>query len=362
MNLKKIFNNKKIIITGHTGFKGSWLSIWLKKLGVELVGFSKDIPTKPSLFEIAKVSEGMTSITGNIEDFTVIQKVLKENKPEIVIHMAAQSLVRKSYEEPINTFATNVMGTVNLLQAVKTTGSTLVLINITSDKCYENKGTEKAFSENSPMGGYDPYSSSKGCAELVTSSFRNSFFNLKEFERHGCSLSSVRSGNVIGGGDWAKDRLIPDIMNSISKRIPTQIRNTRSIRPWQFVLEPLFGYLILAQRMWEEGKEFSEPWNFGPDETDCKSVKWILEKISKELDDGFSWKEDTRDNPHEAEMLKLDCNKAKKRLGWKTKLDVNETIEWTVNWYKEYFKNSDMKQYTENRWFPQEHQPAPWEQ
>ena len=343
------WKNKKVLLTGHTGFKGSWLSIWLKKLGVELVGFSKDIPTKPSLFEIAKVSEGMTSITGNIEDFTAIQKVLKENKPEIVIHMAAQSLVRKSYEEPINTFATNVMGTVNLLQAVKTTGSTLVLINITSDKCYENKGTEKAFSENSPMGGYDPYSSSKGCAELVTSAFRDSFFNTKEFECHGLSLSSVRSGNVIGGGDWAKDRLIPDIMNSISKRIPTQIRNTRSIRPWQFVLEPLFGYLILAQRMWEEGKEFSEPWNFGPDETDCKSVKWILEKISKELDDGFSWKEDTRDNPHEAEMLKLDCNKAKKRLGWKTKLDVNETIEWTVNWYKEYFKNSDMKEYTENQ-------------
>ena len=343
------WENKKVLLTGHTGFKGSWLSIWLKKLGVELVGFSKDIPTKPSLFEIAKVSEGMTSITGNIEDFTTIQKVLKENKPEIVIHMAAQSLVRKSYEEPINTFATNVMGTVNLLQAVKTTGSTLVLINITSDKCYENKGTEKAFSENSPMGGYDPYSSSKGCAELVTSAFRDSFFNLKEFDQHGCSLSSVRSGNVIGGGDWAKDRLIPDIMNSISKRIPTQIRNTRSIRPWQFVLEPLFGYLILAQRMWEEGKEFSEPWNFGPDETDCKSVKWILEKISKELDDRFSWKEDTRDNPHEAEMLKLDCNKAKKRLGWKTKLDVNETIEWTVNWYKEYFKNSDMKEYTENQ-------------
>ena len=343
------WKNKKVLLTGHTGFKGSWLSIWLKKLGVELVGFSKDIPTKPSLFEIAKVSEGMTSITGNIEDFTAIQKVLKENKPEIVIHMAAQSLVRKSYEEPINTFATNVMGTVNLLQAVKTTGNTLVLINITSDKCYENKGTEKAFSENSPMGGYDPYSSSKGCAELVTSSFRDSFFNLKEFERHGCSLSSVRSGNVIGGGDWAKDRLIPDIMNSISKRIPTQIRNTRSIRPWQFVLEPLFGYLILAQRMWEEGKEFSEPWNFGPDETDCKSVKWILEKISKEWNDGFSWKEDTKDNPHEAEMLKLDCTKAKKRLGWKTKLDVTETIEWTVNWYKEYFKNSDMKEYTENQ-------------
>ena len=343
------WKNKKVLLTGHTGFKGSWLSIWLKKLGAELVGFSKDIPTKPSLFEVAKVSEGMISITGNIEDFTAVQKIVKENKPEIVIHMAAQSLVRKSYDEPVKTFATNVMGTVNLLQAVKTTGNTRVLINITSDKCYENKGIEKTFSENSPMGGYDPYSSSKGCAELVTSSFRDSFFNLKEFERHRFSLSSVRSGNVIGGGDWAKDRLIPDIVNGISKRTPTQIRNIKSVRPWQFVLEPLFGYLLLAQRMWKDGKEFSEPWNFGPDEKDCKSVKWILEKISTEWDDGFSWKEDTRKNPHEAEMLKLDCNKAKKRLGWKTKLDVNETIEWTINWYKEYFKNSDMKKYTEDQ-------------
>jgi len=343
------WKNKKVLLTGHTGFKGSWLSIWLKKLGVELVGFSKDIPTKPSLFEVAKVSEGMISITGNIEDFAMIQKVVKENKPEIVIHMAAQSLVRKSYEEPITTFATNVMGTVNLLQAIKTAGSTRVLINVTSDKCYENKGTEKAFSENSPMGGYDPYSSSKGCAELVTSAFRDSFFNPKEFERHRLSLSSVRSGNVIGGGDWAKDRLIPDIVNGVSKRTPIQIRNIKSVRPWQFVLEPLFGYLLLAQRMWKEGKEFSEPWNFGPDETDCISVKGILEKISTEWDDGFSWKEDTRDNAHEAVMLKLDCTKAKKRLGWNTKLDVNETIEWTVNWYKEYFKKSDMKKYTENQ-------------
>ena len=349
MMFENCFSNKKVLITGNTGFKGSWLSIWLKKLGVELIGFSKDIPTKPSIFELAKVSEGMTSIIGDINDFSLIQKVIEKNKPEIVIHMAAQSLVRRSYENPIETFATNVMGTANLLQSINTTRNTKVVINVTSDKCYENSGAETIFSEDSPMGGYDPYSSSKGCAELVTSAFRDSFFNLKEFDTHGCSLSSVRSGNVIGGGDWAKDRLIPDIMNSISKRIPTQIRNTRSIRPWQFVLEPLFGYLILAQRMWEEGKEFSEPWNFGPDETDCKSVKWKLEKISKEWDDGFSWKEDTRDNPHEAEMLKLDCNKAKKRLGWKTKLDVNETIEWTVNWYKEYFKNSDMKEYTENQ-------------
>ena len=310
------WKNKKVLLTGHTGFKGSWLSIWLKKLGVELIGFSKDVPTEPSLFELANVSKGMISIIDDITDFSSIKKTVQENQPDIIIHMAAQSLVRKSYENPIETFSTNIMGTVNLLESIKHSKKTRVVINVTSDKCYENIGSEKIFSENSPMGGYDPYS---------------------------------RAGNVIGGGDWAKDRLIPDIIDSIAKEIPTQIRNTESVRPWQFVLEPLDGYLLLGEKMWDEGHKFSEAWNFGPDEKDCKSVRWILEKISAELDDGFSWKEDARANPHEAVMLKLDCTKAKKRLGWNTKLDVNETIEWTVNWYKEYFKKSDMKKYTENQ-------------
>ena len=343
------WKNKKILLTGHTGFKGSWLSIWLKKLGVELIGFSKDIPTKPSIFELAKVSEGMTSIIGDINDFSLIQKVIEKNKPEIVIHMAAQSLVRRSYENPIETFATNVMGTANLLQSINTTRNTKVVINVTSDKCYENSGAETIFSEDSPMGGYDPYSSSKGCAELVTSSFRNSFFNAKEFDDHKLSLSTVRAGNVIGGGDWAKDRLIPDIINSISNRTPVRIRNIKSIRPWQFVLEPIHGYLLLVEKMWNNGKNFSESWNFGPEESECKSVEWILKKISEECDDKFSWEYDIENNPHEAKILKLDCTKAKKRLGWNTKLNTDEAIKWTINWYQEYFKRSDMKACTENQ-------------
>ena len=343
------WKNKKILLTGHTGFKGSWLSIWLKKLGVELIGFSKDIPTKPSIFELAKVSEGMTSIIGDINDFSLIQKVIEKNKPEIVIHMAAQLLVRRSYENPIETFATNVMGTANLLQSINATRNTKVVINVTSDKCYENSGAETIFSEDSPMGGYDPYSSSKGCAELVTSSFRNSFFNLKEFDDHKLSLSTVRAGNVIGGGDWAKDRLIPDIINSISNRTPVRIRNIKSIRPWQFVLEPIHGYLLLVEKMWNNGRNFSESWNFGPEESECESVEWILKKISDECDDKFSWEYDIENNPHEAKILKLDCTKAKKRLGWNTKLNTDEAIKWTINWYQEYFKRSDMKACTENQ-------------
>ena len=343
------WKNKKVLLTGHTGFKGSWLSIWLKKLGVELIGFSKDIPTEPSLFELAKVSENMKSITGDIRNFSVIQRIIQENQPEIIIHMAAQSLVRESYENPINTFSTNIMGTVNLLESLKESKKTQVVINVTSDKCYENNNLGNSFSENSPMGGYDPYSSSKGCSELITSAFRNSFYNLKEFDSHKLSLSTVRAGNVIGGGDWAKDRLIPDIIKNISKGIPTQIRNTKSIRPWQFVLEPLNGYLLLAEKMWEKGNEFSEPWNFGPDNEGCKSVKWILEKISEDLKNKFVWEENNEKNLHEASILKLDSNKAKKRLGWKTKLNINETLEWTISWYKEFLKNSNMKKYTEDQ-------------
>jgi CDP-glucose 4,6-dehydratase len=343
------WKNKKVLLTGHTGFKGSWLSIWLKKLGVELIGFSKDIPTEPSLFELAKVSEDMTSIIGDIRDFSVIQKIIQENQPEIIIHMAAQALVRKSYEDPLNTFSTNIMGTANLLESLKQSKKTRVVINVTSDKCYKNNGEENIFSENSPMGGYDPYSSSKGCSELITSAFKNSFYNSKEFDLHKLSLSTVRAGNVIGGGDWAKDRLIPDIINSIIKKIPTQIRNTESVRPWQFVLEPLQGYLILAEKMWKEGNEFSGAWNFGPDNEGCKSVKWILEKISKNFDNTWTWENDAKKNPHEASILKLDCNKAKKRLNWKTKLGIDETLEWTINWYKEFLKNSNMKKYTENQ-------------
>ena len=343
------WKNKKVLLTGHTGFKGSWLSIWLKKMEVELIGFSKDIPTEPSLFELADVSKDMTSVMGDIRDFSSIQKAIQENQPDIIIHMAAQALVRESYNNPLETFSTNIMGTANVLEAVKNSKKTRVVINVTSDKCYENNSEKKSFSENSPMGGFDPYSSSKGCSELITSAFRNSFYNLEEFDLHKTSLSTVRAGNVIGGGDWAKDRLVPDIINNIQKNESTKIRNTKAIRPWQFVLEPLSGYLLLAEKMWEEGNEFSQAWNFGPNDEDCKSVRWILEKISKEWNDKFLWEDDTGENPHEASILKLNCEKAKKRLGWESKLNIDQALEWTVNWYKEFFKNSNMKKYTEEQ-------------
>jgi len=343
------WKDKKVLLTGHTGFKGSWLSIWLKKMEVELIGFSKNIPTEPSLFKLADVSKDMTSVMGDIRDFPSIQKIIQENQPDIIIHMAAQALVRESYNNPLETFSTNIMGTANVLEAVKNSKKTRVVINVTSDKCYENNSEQKSFSEDSPMGGFDPYSSSKGCSELITSAFRNSFYNLEEFNSHKLSLSTVRAGNVIGGGDWAKDRLVPDIINNIQKNESTKIRNTKAIRPWQFVLEPLSGYLLLAEKMWEEGNKFSQAWNFGPNDKDCKSVKWILEKISREWDDKVLWEDDTGENPHEASILKLDCEKAKNRLGWESKLNIDQVLEWTVNWYKEFLKNTNMKKYTEEQ-------------
>ena len=348
MNLN-FWKNKKVLLTGHTGFKGGWLSTWLKKLGAELIGISKDTPTVPSLFELAQVSQKMVSITGDINEIDDLEKIVSKYKPEIVIHMAAQSLVRKSYESPIDTFTTNVIGTANLLEVVKRIGGTRVFINVTSDKCYANTNQVNGFSEDSPMGGYDPYSSSKGCAELVTSAYRSSFFNPKEFECHKLSLSSVRAGNVIGGGDWSNDRLIPDIIRGISKNKSVDIRNLNSIRPWQFVLDALNGYLILAEKMWNNGKEFSEPWNFGPNENDCKTVEWVLENMSTKWNNMFTWTNDSKNNPHEDKILKLDCTKSHKRLGWNTKLNADETIQWTIDWYKEFFNKSNMKDVTENQ-------------
>jgi CDP-glucose 4,6-dehydratase len=343
------WKNKKVLLTGHTGFKGSWLSIWLKKLGVELIGFSKDIPTEPSLFELAKVSEDMKSIIGDIRDFSVIQKIIQENQPEIIIHMAAQALVRKSYEDPIDTFSTNIMGTVNLLESLKQSKKTRVVINVTSDKCYENKGIKEKFSENSPMGGYDPYSNSKACSELVTSSYRDSFFNPKEYQKHGVSLATCRAGNVIGGGDWSKDRLIPDIMRGILNNEIIKIRNPNAIRPWQHVLDPLNGYLTLAEKMWSAGNKFSEGWNFGPLEEDEKSVIWIAKKLTKQWSNGIKWSIEDNINPHEENSLRLNCIKANSRLGWISKLNLEQGLEWVVEWYKQYKQNNNMKKITEQQ-------------
>jgi len=343
------WKNKKVLLTGHTGFKGSWLSIWLKKLEVELIGFSKDIPTKPSLFELAKVSEDMVSIMGDIRNFSIIQKIIQEHQPDIIIHMAAQPLVRKSYEDPLETFSTNIMGTANVLESIKTSEKTRVMINVTSDKCYKNTGTKEKFSESSPMGGYDPYSNSKACSELITSSYRDSFFNPKEYQKHGMSVATCRAGNVIGGGDWNKDRLIPDIMRGIINNEIIKIRNPNAIRPWQHVLDPLNGYLTLAEKMWSAGNEFSEAWNFGPTEEGEKSVKWITEKLTKQWSNHIKWDIDNDINPHEENSLRLNCMKANSRLSWRSKLNLEQGLDWVLEWYKQYKENNDMKKITEQQ-------------
>lgn len=346
---KEFWNNKIVLLTGHTGFKGSWLSLWLQKLNTNVIGFSKSIPTNPSLFELAAVEDGMTSIIGNVCDYDKLEETIREYKPEIVIHMAAQAILRESYDNPIETYATNVMGTVNLFESIRKTGNVRVILNITTDKCYEPNNLSKGYQETDRLGGYDPYSNSKACSELVTSSFRDSFFNPKEYQKHGTSLASCRAGNVIGGGDWGKDRLIPDIMRGISSDKIIKIRNPNSTRPWQYVLDPLNGYLTLVEKLWSSGSEFSEGWNFGPLENDEKPVKWIVEKIIKLWSKDIKWEICNDSNLHEESYLRLNCIKANSRLDWMPKLNLEQGLEWITEWYKQYEQGNNMKDITEQQ-------------
>jgi len=345
----EFWKGKSVFLTGHTGFKGSWLSLVLQKLGVKLVGFSKSIPTKPSLFELAKVEEGMISIFGDVRDQKFLEKTIREHKPEIIIHMAAQAILRNSYKDPVETYGTNVMGTVNLLESVRKVSGTKAVLNITSDKCYENTGSSNSYKEEDSMGGFDPYSNSKGCAELVTSSYRNSFFNSSEFEKHGIALASARAGNVIGGGDWGQDRLIPDIIRGIIDRTKIKIRYPNAIRPWQYIMDPINGYLMLIEKLWSKGDSFNEGWNFGPSNNDNKSVKWIVEKLSKQWEREINWDLDDAQNPHEENYLSLDCSKARTKLDWMPKIDLEKALSWTTDWYKNYEQNNDMRQFTEQQ-------------
>lgn len=334
---------KSVFLTGHTGFKGGWLSLWLQSMGANVTGYALAPPTTPSLFEMAKVGEGMRSIIGDIRNIESLRLAMLEAKPDIVIHMAAQALVRYSYIAPVETYSTNVMGTVNLLEVVRGTPSVKAVVNVTSDKCYENREWDWGYRENEAMGGFDPYSNSKGCAELVTAAYRNSYFHADKYQEHGVALASGRAGNVIGGGDWAEDRLIPDVMRAIAQGKPVSIRNPHSIRPWQHVLEPLSGYLLLAQNLYEHGPEFAEGWNFGPSDDDAKPVSWILEQLIKLWGEGASWSLDGGDHPHEAHYLKLDCSKAKVRLAWYPKWHLEEALEKIVDWQKSYQCGLDMK-------------------
>jgi CDP-glucose 4,6-dehydratase len=340
------WKGKRVLMTGHTGFKGSWLSLWLQSMGAQVVGYALAPPTNPSLFEVAEVGKGMISIIGDIRDLEHLRKVFTEHQPEIVIHMAAQPLVRYSYIEPVETYSTNVMGTVNLLEAVRSAGCVKAVVNVTTDKCYENREWAWGYRENEAMGGYDPYSSSKGCAELVTAAYRNSYFHPEKYQMHGVAIASGRAGNVIGGGDWAEDRLIPDIMRAITEGRPVRIRNPHAIRPWQHVLEPLSGYLVLAQRLYQEGGAYAEGWNFGPNDEDAKPVQWIVEKLTQSWGEGASWVLDAGDHPHEAHYLKLDCSKAKARLDWHPRWHLEDALGAIVDWHRAYRNGEEMQSQT----------------
>lgn len=342
--MNRVFwKDRKVLITGHTGFKGSWLSLWLQALGAKVIGYSLPPPTNPSLFEITKVSNGTTSIIGDVRDLANLKAIISKQQPEIIIHMAAQSLVRDSYINPVETYSANVMGTVNVLESVRQSDSAKVVIIVTSDKCYENKEWIWAYRENEPLGGHDPYSSSKACAELVTSAYRSSFF----LKSDSPSVASVRAGNVIGGGDWANDRLIPDIIRAFIKNIPVTIRMPYAIRPWQYVLEPLRGYLCLAEKLWTEGKKFEGAWNFGPDDNEGKPVSWMVEMLCKLWGNGASWELDSKAQSFEATSLRLDSAKAKKLLGWQSAMDLPLSLKWIAEWYTAFHEKQDMRVYSE---------------
>ncbi|MBC7620515.1 MAG: CDP-glucose 4,6-dehydratase [Candidatus Saccharibacteria bacterium] len=333
------WHGKRVFLTGHTGFKGSWLSLWLQSLGAQVHGLALEPPTSPNLFTVAHVAAGMASHTiGDIRDLATVQRAMQAAQPDIVIHMAAQPLVRLSYAEPVETYATNVMGTVHVLEAARCTPNVKAIVVVTTDKCYENKEWAWGYRENEPMGGHDPYSNSKGCAELVTSAYRNSFL-----QSSGISVASARAGNVIGGGDWAADRLVPDILRAFEQNQPVTIRNPHSTRPWQHVLEPLSGYLTLAQRLYTHGQSFAEGWNFGPQDDDAKPVQWIVEHMVKSWGYGASWQQDGGTHPHEANYLKLDISKAKARLGWQPRWPLAAALELITTWHQAYLTEDDMK-------------------
>lgn len=340
----RFWQNKKVFITGHTGFKGSWLSLWLHSLGADVTGYALEPPTEPSLFDLCRLKEIIHSVRGDVRDLDQLTSAMVKAKPEIVIHMAAQSLVRESYRTPVETYAVNVMGTVNLLESVRNCKGVKAVLNVTTDKCYENREWVWGYRENEPMGGYDPYSNSKGCSELVTSAYRRSFFNQRDYAVHGVAVASARAGNVIGGGDWAADRLIPDCVRALLKGEKIRIRNPYAIRPWQHVLEPLSGYMTLAQGLYEKGPLFAEGWNFGPSEEDARPVEWIIKKMCEKWGNNSSYEVDKGDHPHEAHYLKLDCSKAKAELEWHPRWSLEKAIDSIIEWTNAYKDKRDLRQ------------------
>jgi CDP-glucose 4,6-dehydratase len=338
------WSGRRVFLTGHTGFKGSWMALWLQSLGSNVSGYSLAAPTDPSLFEVARVAESMQSQVGDIRDAEDLERALRFSQAEIVIHMAAQSLVRQGYDAPLETYATNVMGTVHLLEAVRRSPEVRAVLVVTSDKCYDNREWAWGYRESDPLGGRDPYSSSKGCAELVTAAYRESFFAPHAPSAHRAAITSVRAGNVIGGGDWARDRLVPDILRSNVTSVPVRIRQPDAVRPWQHVLDALHGYLMLAERLVADAPTTTGAWNFGPSDDDARPVRWLVERLALQL--GAAWEIDAGTHPHESHYLKLDCSKARSVLGWKPQWTLEDALDAVVDWHRHWLAKDDMRSAT----------------
>jgi len=336
------WRGKRVFLTGHTGFKGSWLALWLHSMGAAVKGYALAPPTSPALFQVAQIGTGIESQIGDIRDLATLATSMAAFKPEVLIHMAAQPLVRLSYREPVETYATNVMGTVHVLEAARQCPHLRAIVSVTTDKCYENREWPWGYREHEALGGSDPYSSSKGCSELVSAAYRQSFFGTP----HAAALATARSGNVVGGGDWAAERLVPDILRAFERQQAVVLRNPNATRPWQHVLEPLSGYLTLAEHLCAEGHACAESWNFGPRDDDAQPVQWIVERMATVWGHGAQWQPDTGTHPHEAQCLKLDISKAKARLGWQPRWPLALALQKTVEWHQAYLSGADMRAYT----------------
>ena len=335
---KNFWQGKRVLLTGHTGFKGTWLGLWLQSLGATLRGIALKPPTEPSLFEVVRLAERMEHHVVDIRDYYAVSNHIDQFQPEIIFHLAAQPLVRLSYKNPLQTYETNVMGTVHVLEAARHAGSVKAIVNVTTDKCYENREWIWGYREHEHMGGDDPYSSSKGCAELISSAYRKSFL-----EEAGIAMATARAGNVIGGGDWALDRLVPDVLRSLEKGGSVLIRNPLAIRPWQHVLEPLAGYMLLAESLYQEGQINAEAWNFGPTEEDARPVQWIVEHLCENWKGGASWTLQDGNHPHESKFLKLDTSKVRRRLGWAPHWSLETCLNYIIEWHKAWLKGKDMR-------------------
>lgn len=340
---RKFWNKKRVFLTGHTGFKGAWLGMCLHQLGADVTGFALNPPTDPNLFELCKIGENIKSVIADIRDKNALKQSISESRPEIIIHMAAQALVIDSYRDPGYTFEVNAMGVSNLFEAVRKIDGIKSIVNVTTDKCYENKEWCWGYRENETLGGYDPYSASKACSEIITAAYRQSFFNPDEYRIHGIAIATARAGNVIGGGDWAPNRLLADCAKALLNGEKIIVRNPLSIRPWQYVLEPLKGYLMVAERLYKEGIKYAGAWNFGPSDEDAKPVEWIVKKICEKWGDGASYEVIGKDYPHEAGYLKLDCSKARALLSWKPVWELERALEKIIEWLKVYKSGGDLR-------------------